>query len=170
MPADRLRQRIRFLLIFFVVALIVSGVTAFPLRWEVDILLNLIGPGTWMESLWPAMAEWIATVHQGITEVHENYPFMFYGTDWLAFAHIVIAIAFWGSLKDPVKNIWVVEWGMIACVLVIPLAMICGPVRGIPFFWRLFDCAFGILGIIPLWIVRNDIRRIVELEQTPVPL
>lgn len=170
MPADRLRQRIRFLLIFFVVALIVSGVTAFPLRWEVDILLNLIGPGTWMESLWPAMAEWIATVHQGITKVHENYPFMFYGTDWLAFAHIVIAIAFWGPLKDPVKNIWVVEWGMIACVLVIPLAMICGPVRGIPFFWRLFDCAFGILGIIPLWIVRNDIRQIVELEQTPVPL
>jgi hypothetical protein len=57
-----------------------------------------------------------------------------YGTDWLAFAHLVIAIAFLGPLKDPVRNIWVVEFGMIACLLVIPLALICGPIRGIPFY------------------------------------
>ena len=117
-----------------------------------------------MEALWPALSEWIAAVHLGITEVHQNYPFLFYGTDWLAFAHIVIAIAFWGPLKDPVRNIWVVEWGMIACVLVISLAMVCGPIRGIPFFWRLFDCAFGVFGIIPLWLARKDILRISDLE------
>jgi hypothetical protein len=28
--------------------------------------------------------------------------------------------------------------------------MICGPLRGIPFYWRLIDCSFGILGAIPL--------------------
>ena len=27
-----------------------------------------------------------------------------YGTDWLAFAHITIAVAFLGPLKDPVRN------------------------------------------------------------------
>lgn len=162
METQRLRNRVRVLLVFFVVALIVSGLTAFPLKWEVDILLKLLGPGTFMESLWPALSEWIATVHQGITAVQGQYAFMFYGTDWLAFAHIVIGVAFFGPLRDPVRNVWIVEWGMICCVLVIPLAAICGPLRGIPFFWRLFDCAFGILGIIPLWIARTYIRRIAE--------
>jgi hypothetical protein len=165
METERLERRNRYLLVFFVIALIVSGVTAFPLKWEADILVNLIGPGTFMESLWPALTEWLAYVHEGITTVHQSYPFLFYGTDWLAFAHIVIAIAFWRPLKDPVKNIWVVEWGMICCVAVILLAMICGPIRGIPFFWRLFDCAFGVFGIIPLWIARNDIKRLAELER-----
>ena len=74
-------------------------------------------------------------------------------------------MAFWGPLKNPVKNIWVVEFGMIACVLVVPLALICGPMRGIPFFWRLLDCSFGVFGIIPLWLCRNTIRRIAELEK-----
>ncbi len=58
---------------------------------------------------------------------------------------------------------------MIACVLVVPLALICGPLRGIPFFWRLIDCSFGILGFIPLWIARNDIRRIGALEKVVRP-
>jgi hypothetical protein len=84
---------------------------------------------------------------------------MAYGTDWLAFAHIVIAVAFIGPLRDPVRNIWVIEFGMIACALVIPLALIFGPLRGIPFFWRLIDCSFGIIGFVPLWLVRREIRQ-----------
>jgi hypothetical protein len=164
MEAQRLRQRIRYLLLFFVVALIISGVTAFPLKWEVDVLLKRLGPGTFVASLWPALSDWLATVHQGITAVDTQYAFMFYGTDWLAFAHIVIGIAFLGPLRDPVRNVWIVEWGMICCVLVIPLALIFGPLRGIPFFWRLFDCAFGVFGIVPLWLVRRDIRQLAALE------
>jgi hypothetical protein len=163
--AELLRERVKWLLWFFVVALVLSGITAFPLKWEVDILQDTIGRGSLMENLWPALANWISHVHQGITETHQKYPFLFYGTDWLAFAHLVIAAAFWGPLRDPVKNIWVIEFGMVACVMVIPLALICGPIRGIPFFWRLFDCAFGIFGIIPLWIARTYMRRIIELER-----
>ena len=49
---------------------------------------------------------------------------------------------------------------VIACVLVIPLAVIVNPIRGIPFFWTLVDCSFGVFGIIPLWIVRHDILQI----------
>ncbi|MBN1485201.1 MAG: hypothetical protein JXA37_10800 [Chloroflexia bacterium] len=134
---DALRKRIRFFLILFIVALALSGITAFPLKWEADVLLRLLGPGTWMEILWPALSQWIAFVHEGIHYVAVHYPFIAYGTDWLAFAHLVIAVAFIGPLRDPIRNIWVVEFGMIACVLVIPLALICGPIRGIPFFWRL---------------------------------
>jgi hypothetical protein len=161
---ERLRQRIRYLLLFFVTALVVSGLTAFPIKWEAELLNVLIGPGTWMADLWPALANWIGYVHRGIADVQAEYPFLFYGTDWLAFAHLVIAVAFVGPLRDPVKNIWVVEWGMIACLMVIPLALIMGPLRGIPFFWRLFDCSFGVLGIIPLWLVRRDIGWLVALD------
>ena len=166
MDARGLRKRIKYLLLFFAAALLVSGLTAFPLRWELDILQRLFGEGTFMERLWPAMAQWVSFVHQGLVETYQQYPFIAYGTDWLAFGHIVIAIAFWGPIKDPVKNVWVVELGMIACVLVIPLAMIFGPIREIPFIWRLLDCSFGLFGIIPLWLARKDIRRIIELEQS----
>jgi hypothetical protein len=62
-----------------------------------------------------------------------------------------------------VKNVWVIEFGMIACVLVIPLAMICGELRGIPVHWRLIDCAFGVFGIVPLWIARRYVKRLEAL-------
>lgn len=89
-----------------------------------------------------------------------KYPFLFYGTDWLGFAHILLGILFIGPFKDPVKNIWVIEFGIIACILVVPFAFICGPMRGIPLFWTLVDCSFGVLGIIPLLLVRKHIQKL----------
>ena len=163
MDTQMLKTRIKALLWFFVFALIVSGLTAFPLKWEVTILQNTIGEGTSMEGLWPSMAYWISFVYRGLIETYRQYPFIAYGTDWLAFAHIVIAVAFLGPIRDPIKNVWVIEFGMIACVLVIPLAMIAGAVRGIPFFWRLFDCAFGVFGIIPLWLARRDTLKLIKM-------
>lgn len=154
-----LQRRVRLLLALFVIATILSGFTAVPLQWELDILQNTIGEGTSMEKLHPPMAAWISRVHAGLTDVSENYPFLYYGTDWLAFGIIIIAIAFCGPLRDPVKNVWVVQLGMIACILVIPTALICGHFRGIPFFWRLIDCSFGILGIIPLALCTKYIRQ-----------
>ncbi len=153
---------IRILLIFFVSALVVSGLTAFPLIVEVNILERIVGRGTFVENFWPAMAYWISSVRQGLVDTNARYPFVFYGTDWLAFAHLVIAIAFIGPLRDPIKNLWVVEFGMVACILVIPLALICGPIRGIPFFWTVIDCSFGVFGIIPLIIVYWQIKRLIS--------
>ncbi len=164
--AHILMRRIRWLLALFVVGLILSGLTAFPLKMEVDIFNGLVGQGSSLGNLWPEMREWISRVHAGISEAHRRYPFMLYGTDWLAFAHIVIAIAFLGAIRDPVRNIWVVEFGMIACMLVVPVALICGPFRGIPFFWRLIDCSFGILGILPLWLARRSTRRLILAESS----
>ena len=65
---------------------------------------------------------------------------------------VILAILFIGPFKDPVKNIWVIEFGLIACVLVLPLAFIAGYCRGIPIGWQLTDCSFGVFGSIPLWI------------------
>jgi len=50
-----------------------------------------------------------------------------------------------------------------ACVGVIPLALICGPLRGIPFYWQLIDCSFGVVGFIPLLICRNYILECEKL-------
>lgn len=148
--------RIRILLVAFTIGLILSGLTAFPLQWEVSTLAHILGAS---ESSTPetttGLLHWIVTVRDGLTDTYGKYPFIAYGTDWLAFGHLMIAIAFIGPIRDPIKNIWVIEFGMIACVLIIPLAMICGPIRGIPFYWRLVDCSFGIFGIIPLWLARR---------------
>jgi hypothetical protein len=166
MEITTLKRRVRFLLLFFIIALLLSGLTAFPLEWEVNLLYQLVSDTrSPLPALWPGLVYWISLVKTGLTETYREYPFMAYGTDWLAFAHIVIAIVFWGPLKDPVRNIWVVEFGLIACILVIPLALICGPLRGIPFFWQLIDCSFGVIGFIPLWLCRQDILRLGQLEK-----
>lgn len=152
--------KIRLLLGFFVVALILSGLTAFPLRWELQVLTSWFGEGTMVGTTVPSLAAWLSQVREALETNGRQYPFLAYGTDWLAFAHLVIAVAFIGPLRNPVRNIWVVEFGMIACMMVIPLALICGPIRGIPFGWQLIDCSFGVFGIIPLAIVRRMIRSL----------
>ena len=100
---------------------------------------------------------------KGINETAGQYPFLFYGYDWLAFAHFVLAILFIGPLRDPVRNKWVIEFGMIACLLIIPFALVAGHFRGIPFWWRLVDCSFGIAGLVPLIICYRKINRLEEL-------
>ena len=67
-----------------------------------------------------ALLRWLLTVREGLGATNRAYPFLAYGTDWLAFAHLVIAVLFVGPLRDPVRNRWVIEWGMIACAAVVP--------------------------------------------------
>lgn len=140
--------------VFFMIALIVSGLTAVPLewgtRWLADTTINWSGP-------WHAWAEQAA---QAMWVIGATMPFLFYGTDWLAFAHVVIALGFIGVLRDPVRNKWVVQWALLACALVVVLAFAWAPVRGIPFFWRCLDASFGVLGAVPLWLVLKRIERI----------
>jgi hypothetical protein len=162
--SQRLRC-VRLLLGFFIAALLLSGLTAFPLTWEIRLLTNWFGEGTMIGGMMPGLAHWLGYVRDGVEAIGRQYPFLAYGTDWLAFAHIVIGIAFLGPLRDPVRNIWVVEFGMIACVLVIPLALICGPIRGIPFGWQLIDCSFGVFGLIPLAITRQLILSIATTDR-----
>jgi hypothetical protein len=134
---------IRLLLLLVIAGLVLSGATAIPLETELKLLAQ------WVDH------PWIIKVRDGLVDTYAKYPFIGYGTDWLAFGHFAIAIAFIGPWRDPVKNIWVIEFGMIACVLLIPFALIMGQVRGIPLGWRLIDCGFGVLGFIPLWICRK---------------
>ncbi|MFI1400292.1 hypothetical protein [Streptomyces sp. NPDC020681] len=163
-----LLRRIRVWLAVFIVCLVLSGLTAFPLvtelRWTEDLLKS-----TAVGDQFPALMEWIGRVREGLDATDEKYPFVLYGTDWLAFAHLVIAIAFYGPFRDPVRNIWVVEFGMIACAGIIPLALICGPIRGIPFWWSVIDMSFGVFGVIPLLMVRRMIKRLEAMTAAAVP-
>ncbi|BFU45262.1 hypothetical protein KRMM14A1004_34990 [Krasilnikovia sp. MM14-A1004] len=158
-------SRIRAWLLVFVVGLIISGVTAFPLvaetRMVADLLHAVPAPA--------ALVAWIDRVHEGLAATGRDYPFIAYGTDWLAFAHVVIAIAFWGPWRDPVRNVWVVEWAMICCVAIVPLALIAAPIRHLPWWWELIDMSFGVVGIVPLLIVRRLIRRLAEAPAEPRP-
>src|SRR5258705_340581 len=77
---------------------------------------------------------WILKVREAVRNPYFLYPFMAYGTDWLAFGHFVIALAFVGPLRNPVRNRWLYQFGMISCALVIPYAMILGGARGIPIY------------------------------------
>lgn len=155
-----LRRQIRGWIIVFIICIALSGITAFPLETELKWLSDTITT--------PAcMAEWVQSVYAGVSDANMRYPFLSYGTDWLAFAHLIIALLFIGVLRDPVKNIWIIEWVMICCVLVLPLALIAGPVRHIPFFHQVIDCSFGIIGIIPLAIVRRKIYRLKSLVSNP---
>jgi hypothetical protein len=141
---------------FFMAALIVSGLTAVPLEWGTRWLGSLTRhwSGPWHT--------WAQQAADAIADIGARYPFLFYGTDWLAFAHVVIALAFVGVLRDPVRNKWVIDWGLISCAAVVVLAFAWAPVRGIPFFWRCVDASFGIVGALPLWWVR---KRIARMEQ-----
>ncbi|WP_411101652.1 hypothetical protein [Streptomyces sp. cmx-4-9] len=149
-----LQRRIRAWLVLFLVCLVISGLTAFPLVSEIHWANSVIDNG------------WLRRVGDGLDQADAQYPFLLYGTDWLAFAHLCIAVFFLGVYRDPVRNIWIVEAGMIACAGIVPLALICGPIRGIPFGWSLIDMAFGVFGVIPLLVLRRMVKR---LEALPEP-
>jgi hypothetical protein len=155
---QRLLRRIRWLVAFFIVGLVLSGATAIPLESETGFLLRVAGINEQGGEPTNPMTVWLSRVYGALQEVNQRHPFIAYGGDWLAFGHFVIGIAFIGAWKDPVRNNWLFDFGLIACALVIPYALICGGVRGIPIWWRLIDCSFGMFGAIPLWICRRDSR------------
>jgi len=133
-------------LLFFMIMLFMSGITAMPAEWELSIANKFFDENNFMGS-------WLYKIYVAIENTNERYPFLFYGYDWLAFGHVVLAILFIDPYRDPVKNKWVIEFGAIACLLVIP------------FWWRLIDCSFGILGLIPLGICYNKINEIEKLSR-----
>jgi hypothetical protein len=148
---QQLRRRLRAMTALVIAGLVVSGATAIPLQWELDVL-----------AAWLPM-EWIGLVHAAIQEMTAKHPFLAYGTDWLAFGHFVIAIAFVGAWCEPVRNRWLFDFGLIACALVVPYALVMGGWRGIPLWWRLIDSSFGVLCAVPLWLCRRDAAELAKL-------
>lgn len=141
----------------FMILLVLSGITAFPVQTELHFLVKF------HDCFPPLMRYWLLTVSSSVDDVATNAPYLLYGYDWLAYAHIVIALFFTGVYRNPIQNEWVLRIGMLACAGVFVLAVICGQVRGIPFFWTLIDCSFGLFGMIPLVMVRRLIKRLEQI-------
>lgn len=141
-----------------VVGLVVAGLTAFPLVTETRWLDGVVDHASWVPGF---VVRWIDHLTVGIRETGVRYPFLAYGTDWLAYAHLMIAVLFVGAVVDPVRNVWVVWFGLIACASIIPLALIAGPVRHIPFWWTCIDMSFGVVGAVPILFALAGIRTLV---------
>ncbi|MEO6168592.1 MAG: hypothetical protein ABIO46_13020 [Chitinophagales bacterium] len=149
-----LRKKIRLALLLTIGGLIVSGLSAIPLQTELNFVLQF------REDLPTFLVDWFDKVHLAISETSEKYPLVLYGYDWLGFAHVLIALAFIGPLLDPVKNQWVVIWGMIASALTIVMALVAERFRDIPFFWSLVDAAIGVGAFLILWICNIWINQL----------
>lgn len=149
-------KNIRHWLVFFIISLIVSGVTA------LDVAHGIV----WLKQFYcnDTIHNWLNTVSVAIVKTNDNYPFLFYGYDWLAFAHIVIAVAFIAPYNDPVRNKWVIQFGRIAALMIIPFALIAGDIRGIPFWWQIIDCSIGIIALWPLSKYYSLINKLEELQ------
>ena len=145
-------RKIRVAIVIVIVGLVLSGITAFPLLHELNFLSHLVtgGSGDLNPASHTGITHWILRVREGLEVTYAAYPFIAYGTDWLAFAHLMIALFFILPYRDPVRYLGVLHVGIWCSLLIFPLALICGHIREIPIFWRLIDCSFGALCIPPL--------------------
>ena len=136
-------KRARWMLGIVAAGLLVSGITVWPavpeLRFAVQMVWGNAQPtGTLHGFLWRAI--------EGLETVQAHYPFMLYAHDWLVFAHVALAILFLGAIRDPVRNVWIVECGLIMCALIPVLAVVCIPAPGVPRI--IHQCGeAGILGV-----------------------
>jgi hypothetical protein len=97
----------------------------------------------------------LGEVHWAVDSTYEQLPFLAHGYDRLAFGHFIIAVPFIMAIRDPLRNTWVVSFGVAACLSVLPFAAIFGAIRAIPVFWRGFDSLFGIGGLVILVSLRR---------------
>lgn len=153
-------RKIRWALNLVIFGLFISGVTAFPLLTELDIMAGWLSTdGDLNPANYSGLRHWILYVREGLETTYESYPFIAYGTDWLAFAHLMIALYFILPWLNPERYVGVLYIGIISSVLIIPLALICGEIRGIPFAWRLIDCSFGVFCFPPIYYAVKKVRR-----------
>jgi hypothetical protein len=150
-------KRAKWMLLLVAFGLFVSGVTVWPAVAELKAVVWLI----WGDSS-PSgeLHAFILKAIEGIEATDAQYPFMLYAHDWLAFAHIMLAILFAGAARDPVRNKWIVQCGLIMCVSIPILAGICISIRELPSWWFWIDFAFAPGAALPLWIAYRDIRAV----------
>ncbi len=154
-------KKIRWAISLVIIGLVISGLTAFPLLTELNLMSGWVAnDGDLNPAHYEGMAHWILKVREGLDTTYASYPFIAYGTDWLAFAHIMIALFFILPWMDPQRYVGVLYIGVVCSLLIFPLAFICGTMREIPIYWQLIDCSFGVLCLLPLWVAIRLVRRL----------
>ena len=151
---------LRILLGIVALGLLISGLTCYFLEWEVKALTDVVWGGS--ADRIPFMDEeykLLLRVDEGLKVIKREYPEFMLGTDWLGFAHVILAILFLGAIRDPVRNILIIQFGIISAILVIPAAWLFGYLRGLPTIHYFIDASFGIGALIPLYISYRIIKR-----------
>ena len=143
--------------------LFVSGVTIWPWEFELTLLISSLDGIAVLEPLRSLLSELLSDM----LALREKSSFVLYVADWLAFAHLILAALFLMALRDPIRNILVVRFGILCSLSVPLLAVTCVPLRGIPLFWILVDSSFALCAI-PLLIALRDLRLLEsQAEQLP---
>ena len=62
----------------------------------------------------------------------------------------------------PSKNKWMIDWAILAYIVIFPLVFIAAPIRHIPIFHILIDCSFELIGLVPLIICKRMINKLEE--------
>ena len=150
----KLRRKIKIAVVITIIGLLLNGISAIPLRTELNILLS--NPWAFPKFI----NNWWMHLDKGVNETTNQYSFMRYGFDWLGFSHLLIAIAFIGPLKDPIKNEWVIKWGMIASGLGVLMALGWERLRSIPFWWSVVDASIVIIAFVILWFCNKWIQAL----------
>jgi len=143
-------RKIRIYLVIFFLGILFGMHTVVFVQPETAFFVKHFGPGTFVDEKIPFVAAWIENLYISIHETSANYPAIAYCMDWLSYACIVFAIFMIGAIKDPVKNIWIIQTYMLACLMAAALPFIAGPFREIPIFWRFLDGSFGVIGFLVL--------------------
>lgn len=145
-------RAIRFRLLIFIMALVLSGLTAIPVQQELRWLSQVNG-------IFPTSIEdWLHKVLTALDYNTQHAPFLQYAFDWLAFAHVIIALFFIEAWRRPLDSEGILRCGLIASLAVLPFALLFGEWRAIPLPWRLGDCSFGIISLVLLLDIRRRIR------------
>lgn len=100
-----LLRRYRLALGCFVTGLVLSGLTAFPLVMELHLVAAALGiaqPADYAQLT--GLSHWIARVLFALEQNARDFPFLAYGTDWLAFGHLCIAVFFVRPFFKPLES------------------------------------------------------------------
>lgn len=160
MDAKKTLRVIRVCLVLFFLGILFGLHTVVFVEVETALFAKFLGRGTWMAQTLPVVSTWIDTLYVSITESYRAYPVMAYCMDWLSYACIVFALFIVGAIRDPVRNVWIIQVYLAGCVLASLLPWVVGPMRGVPVFWRVLDGSFGVMGFMILFVAYRLTRRL----------
>ena len=92
---EKIERQIKKYVWIFIVGLVLSGLSAIPLVWGVDFVVDILEEIEFHSQVFSLMKQ----VQNVLIFNAEHFPFMAYGNDWLAFAHFLFALLFFFRLS-----------------------------------------------------------------------
>ena len=160
-----LLTRIRLCLALVIAGLLLSGAAAFsPIRetrWILGSLSRTVhfGVGT-------PLFEWLIRTRQALIATSVTAPFLAYQTDREGLGRLLLALLFLGPYRDPLRNRWVINFGLLTCAALVGFAFVAGPIRQIPVLWQCVDALFALLCALPLLLCRHYLQLLEHIAST----